>query len=242
MSLLKLCPLTLTNPDIDSTNFWNYIKALFPNKNISNEDLKLLSMVVKLVSLLPTCIYMFKVCSITRKPRSKIALLYGLASCSLSFYLFSYEFDCTSIVLPMLPLTLLIVKSNQITAARESTKSSKINDSNYSLYMLFFIQNMSMYSIWPLIAEYDLFPQYFIMICLYNWMFGGLNIFSARNIKLQIRCCYLLVYSIIVSTMILSRFAVFSAQFQDRLNMFMGFLSHFSFFASWLWLQYKMIM
>lgn len=241
MSLLKLCPLTLTNPDIDSTNFWIYIKALFPNRNVSNEELKLLSMIVKIVSLLPTCIYMFKTCSISRKPHSKVTLLYGLASCSLSFYLFSYEFDCTSIVLPMLPLTLLIVKCNQITTARESTKTSKVDDNNYSLHMLFFIQNMSMYSIWPLIAEYDLFPQYFIMICLYNWMFGGLNIFSARNIELQIRIFYSLLYSIMVLTMILKRFALFSAQFQDRLTMFMGFLSHFSFFASWLWLQYKMI-
>lgn len=242
MSLLKLCPLTLTNTDIDSTNFWIYIKALFPDRNISNEDLKLLSIIVKLVSILPTCIYMFKACSFSKKPQSKIALLYGLASCSLSFYLFSYEFDCTSIVLPMLPLTLLIVKCNQITTARESAKSSKGKQNIHSLYMLYFIQNMSMYSILPLIAEYDLFPQFIIMICLYNWMFGGLTIFSAKNVKLQIRLFYLLLYLIMVLTIILSRFTMFSAQIQDRLNIFMGFLSQFSFFISWLWLQYKMIL
>lgn len=242
MSLLKLCPLTLTNTDIESANFWLHIKVLFPNRYISNEELKLLSMVVKFVSISPTCIYMFKACSISKKPQSKVALLYGLASCSLSFYLFSYDFDCTTIVLPMLPLTLLIVKCNQIYTTNETTESSKDEDSNYDLYMLFFIQNMSMFSIWPLIAQYDLFPQYFIMVCLYNWMFGGLDIFLARKMKLSIRLYYSLLYLSMVFSIVLSRFAVFSVQFQDGLNILMGSLSHISFFVSWLWLQYKLIM
>lgn len=241
-SLLKLCPLTFTNTENDSTNFWIYIKALFINKSISNEDLKLLSRVVKVVSILPTCIYMFKSCSISKKPKSKIILLYGLASCSLSFYLFSYDFDCTSIVLPMLPLTLIIVKCNQIIDSKEKGNSFKVENNNYSLHMLFFIQNMSMYTIWPLISEYDLFPQYAIIIFLYNWMFGGLDIFSASHIQLYIKLFYMLLYSIMALTIILSESIVLSTEFQDKMNIFMFLLSHSSFFVSWLWLQYKMIM
>ncbi|KAI0036435.1 glucosyltransferase [Vararia minispora EC-137] len=84
-------------------------------------------------------------------------LLYALLNSSLSFFLFSFQVHEKTILLPLLPLSLLLSG-----AAADST--------TFSLGVL--CNNIAVFSIWPLLKRDGLVVQYFALLVLWNRMIG----------------------------------------------------------------------
>ncbi|KAF0268237.1 hypothetical protein FOG51_02739 [Hanseniaspora uvarum] len=241
-SLYKIYSLSMFDTKKEPSNIWLFFKNNLLNGKLTNQELKVFSLVFIAISIIPTCVFILIKCSKNNKPQSKVVLLYGLASCSLSFYLFSYEFDYKSVLIPILPLTLLIVKYNQINSLNKTVNEFGVNNINLSLQRLFVIQNISMYSLWPLVADNGLgvFVQYVLIICLYNWLFGRFSFSSTRKLELISNTFYAIFYLVMISSVIVDKFFDLSLPLKNGLNHFMFALSHFSFFISWLWLQFEM--
>ena len=140
----------------------------------------------------------------------------------------------------MLTLTLVIVKYNQINASDKSSTGSTVDDQNRSIQTLFVIQNISMYSIWPLVVQNGLLVQYFLIILLYNWLFGGFNFYSKKKFDTFINILYLGLYFIMIASIIMDNFVYMPDKMRDLLHTFMFALSHCCFFKLWLWIHYKM--
>lgn len=240
-SISKISSMALFDSEKTPSKLWLFIQSrTISGRTLTNEDLKLCSLVCIAISIIPTCLFILSKCSKNNKPQSKIMLLYGLAACSIAFYLFSYELDHKSVLIPMLPLTLIIVKYNQINVSDKNSSGSTVNDKNRSLQTLFVIQNLSMYSIWPLVVQNGLFVQYFLIIFLYNWLFGGFNFHSKKVFDFFMNIIYLGLYLVMVASIVMDNPVYTSDKLRNMLHTFMFAFSHCCFFNLWLWMHYKM--
>lgn len=79
------------------SNVWCLVNVLYKLRNINNQTMATICLFVTLLSVLPTCLDLFK------NP-SKIKFLLSLINCSLSFFLFSFQVHEKSILLVALPV------------------------------------------------------------------------------------------------------------------------------------------
>lgn len=79
------------------SNMWCLINVLYKLKNIDTQTMAIICFLTTLISVLPTCIDLFK------NP-SKIKVLLSLINCSLSFFLFSFQVHEKSILLVSIPV------------------------------------------------------------------------------------------------------------------------------------------
>lgn len=79
------------------SNIWCLINVLYKLKNINNRTMATICLLTTLISVLPTCMDLFK------NP-SKPKFLLSLINCSLSFYLFSFQVHEKSILLVAIPV------------------------------------------------------------------------------------------------------------------------------------------
>ncbi|XP_027358748.1 probable dolichyl pyrophosphate Man9GlcNAc2 alpha-1,3-glucosyltransferase [Abrus precatorius] len=85
-------------------NFWCASSVLIKWKRLfTTESLKLLSFIITVITCLPSMVQQIK------SPSNR-GFLYGLLNSSFSFYLFSFQVHEKSILLPLLPATLLAVE------------------------------------------------------------------------------------------------------------------------------------
>jgi alpha-1,3-glucosyltransferase len=90
-------------------------------------------------------------------------LPYALLSTSLAFFLFGFQTHEKSILLPLLPATLLIsTKGDEWGAGAGKT--------DWEWAVLF--NNLAVFSMWPLLQRDGLALQYVIMVLLWNWSIG----------------------------------------------------------------------
>ncbi|KAH3666149.1 hypothetical protein OGAPHI_004338 [Ogataea philodendri] len=133
-------------------NFWCATNVVIKYKNIfTQSQLKNISLLLTLAGIAPSCIAIFL------KP-TKSLLTWCLSSCSLAFYLFSFQVHEKSILLPLMPITLLL---NEV-------------DSDV-ISMVCWIANISLFSMWPLLKRDNLALQYFVLGILSNWLMGNLS-------------------------------------------------------------------
>jgi alpha-1,3-glucosyltransferase len=83
---------------------------------------------------------------------SKRRFLYAMINSSLGFFLFSFQVHEKSILLPLLPVTLVILEEPIAT----------------TMFM-----NVAMFSMFPLLKREGLVLPYYITTIMWNWLVGG---------------------------------------------------------------------
>lgn len=133
-------------------NFWCATNVLIKYKNIfTTEQLQRLSLFLTLVGISPSCLAIFT-------NSDKRLLAWCLASCSLAFFLFSFQVHEKSILLPWMPITLLL---------------NEVDPDVISMVCWFC--NVSLFSMTPLLKRDGLVLQYLVLGILSNWLMGNLS-------------------------------------------------------------------
>lgn len=154
-------------------NFWcvsNLVvkyKALF-----SVPQLTKISLATTLLALLPPCgIIFFKKLfqrsyskRATPKPQA-IPILLGFAATAWAFYLFSFQVHEKTVLVPLLPTTLLYMVNNPEWYA-----------------IISWINNGALFSMWPLLKKDNLVLQYAVLVLLSNWLLGGFALDISKNL------------------------------------------------------------
>jgi alpha-1,3-glucosyltransferase len=83
---------------------------------------------------------------------SRRRFLYALINSSLAFFLFSFQVHEKSVLLPLLPVTLLVLEEPVAT----------------TMFM-----NVAMFSMFPLLKREGLVHAYYITTIMWNWLVGG---------------------------------------------------------------------
>lgn len=133
-------------------NFWCTTNVLIKYKKIfATNQLQKLSLILTLVGIAPssTIIFLYP---------NKRLLSWCLASCSMAFFLFSFQVHEKSILLPWMPITLLL---NEVDADVIS--------------MVCWFCNVSLFSMTPLLKRDGLVLQYLVLGILSNWLMGNLS-------------------------------------------------------------------
>lgn len=102
------------------------------------------------------------VASSTPSPAACV-LPYALLSVSLAFFLFGFQTHEKSILLPLLPLSLLI-------SAKGDGWGAGAGKEDFEWAMLG--NNVGAFSMFPLLQRDGLTSQYFTLVCLWNWIVG----------------------------------------------------------------------
>lgn len=133
-------------------NFW-CVSNIFMKyrESFSQKELQLYSLVATSVGLLPSFI-------ITILYPKKHMLPYALAACAMSFYLFSFQVHEKTILVPLLPITLLYTS----------------RDWNV-LSLVCWINNVALFTLWPLLKKDGLVLQYCVMFLFSNWLIGNFS-------------------------------------------------------------------
>lgn len=79
------------------SNVWCLINVLYKLRNVNNETMATICLLTTLISVLPTCLDLFK------NP-TKVKFLLSMINCSLSFFLFSFQVHEKSILLVAIPV------------------------------------------------------------------------------------------------------------------------------------------
>lgn len=138
-------------------NFWCFSNIFIKYRQLfKQEQLQLLSLGLTLLGFLPACI-------ITILYPRKCLLPWSLSACSMSFFLFSFQVHEKSILVPLLPITLLY-----------STKNTD------EIAMVSWINNIALFSMWPLLRKDGLTLQYGAVFLLSNWLFGNLSFITPK--------------------------------------------------------------
>ncbi|KAI9260161.1 ALG6, ALG8 glycosyltransferase family-domain-containing protein [Sporodiniella umbellata] len=93
---------------------------------------------------------------------SRTRFLYAMVNSSFAFYLFSFQVHEKSILLPLLPATLLVIEEPTAT----------------TLFV-----NTAMFSMFPLLKREHLVQAYFITLLLWNWLVGSFRLNSANVLE-----------------------------------------------------------
>ncbi|CCH42702.1 alpha-1,3-glucosyltransferase [Wickerhamomyces ciferrii] len=138
-------------------NFWCFGNIFIKFRTfLTQQQLSLIALSLTTLSFLPACII------ILLYPR-KCLLPWSLSACSLGFFLFSFQVHEKSILVPLLPITLLY-----------STKNTD------EIAMVSWINNIALFSLWPLLKKDGLMIQYGALFLLSNWLFGNLSFITPR--------------------------------------------------------------
>ncbi|CAO3675849.1 unnamed protein product [Rhizopus stolonifer] len=129
-------------------NVWCAVNVVIKLRELlSIESTVRLSLLTTLALVIPIAIHL------GRQP-SRTRFLYALINSSLAFYLFSFQVHEKSILLPLLPATLLVMEEPTVT----------------TLFV-----NTAMFSMFPLLKRENLVQTYFITLILWNWLAGSFN-------------------------------------------------------------------
>jgi alpha-1,3-glucosyltransferase len=133
-------------------NFWCATNIIIKYKKLFTvQQLQKLSLILTLIGITPSSLAIFF------NPNKRL-LAWCLASCSMSFFLFSFQVHEKSILLPWLPTTLLL---NEVDADVIS--------------MVCWFCNVSLFSMSPLLNRDGLVLQYLVLGILSNWLMGNLS-------------------------------------------------------------------
>ncbi|OLL26516.1 putative dolichyl pyrophosphate Man9GlcNAc2 alpha-1,3-glucosyltransferase [Neolecta irregularis DAH-3] len=121
---------------------------------------------------MPTCLMLFMY------PRKQLLPL-GLGMSALGFYLVGFQVHEKSILLPLMPVTMLITEGNL-----DSTS------------WIGWINNIAMFSMWPLLKREGLGLQYSVIIGFWNWLCGMYKLSTNRMGRTLQMLSYLAILSI----------------------------------------------
>lgn len=156
-SIMRIFPFNRGIFEDKVANFWCVTNVLYKYKTrFTVEELKLYSLLLTVAGFLPSMI-------ITLIYPRKHLIPYALAACSMAFYLFSFQVHEKTILLPLMPITLLYISTNWNTLA-----------------MVSWINNVAMFTLWPLLKKDGLALQYAVTLLLSNWLIGNFSFATPR--------------------------------------------------------------
>lgn len=145
--LVRVFPLNRGLWEDKVGNFWCATNTVIKYKTLfTNEQLQKLSLLGTLLAISPSCISVF----LRKDP---VVLLLAASCCSWAFYLFSFQVHEKSVLLPLIPSSLLLFESNKEWAS-----------------MVYWMNNVSYFSMWPLLQREKLGLQYFVLGALWNYL------------------------------------------------------------------------
>ncbi|XBW34716.1 hypothetical protein QEN19_000283 [Hanseniaspora menglaensis] len=245
-SFLRVFPFNRGLFEGKVANFWCVSNLFIKHRTIfSNEQLQLQSLVLTLLAASPACLMVLIKVSPKRYSKSKELLLYALGSCSLSFYLFAFQVHEKSILLPMLPMTLLFVVNNNKSLKLDGpiSQASLLNSPNLTYQLLIFFENAALFSLWPLMKQEGLHLQFFLLGIMYNWLIGGFSFFAYKGlgkINKYIQYVLISVYSTMFLNLALDLYMQPPAILPDLWVVLNCAISFGCFVFMWLWLLLKM--
>ncbi|PUU84329.1 glycosyl transferase [Tuber borchii] len=131
-------------------NFWCAANILVKfRERFDSGMLQKASLVATLVAILPPCLILFF------NPQKRLLPL-GLAACAWGFFMFSFQVHEKSVLLPLVPTTLVLAGSL---------------DKN-TVSWVSWMNNVAMFSMWPLLRRDGLQLQYTVLALLYAWLMG----------------------------------------------------------------------
>ncbi|SJM85830.1 probable Dolichyl pyrophosphate Man9GlcNAc2 alpha-1,3-glucosyltransferase [Zygosaccharomyces bailii] len=133
-------------------NFWCVTNVIVKYKILfTQQQLQLYSLIATSIGFLPAVFTVFLY------PKKHL-VPYALAACSMSFFLFSFQVHEKSILVPLLPITLLYTSTNWDV-----------------LSLVSWINNVGLFTLWPLLKKDGLVLQYFVCFALCNWLIGNFS-------------------------------------------------------------------
>ncbi|ODQ77039.1 glycosyltransferase family 57 protein [Babjeviella inositovora NRRL Y-12698] len=133
-------------------NFWCATNTFVKYKNLfDTQQLQFYSFIATIAAIVGPCTVIFLY------PRKHL-LPWGFAAVSWAFYLFSFQVHEKSVLIPLMPTTLLFCD----------------NDAQV-LAMVAWINNIGLFSMWPLLKKDGLSLQYTVVGLLFNWLIGSLD-------------------------------------------------------------------
>ncbi|KAJ8100605.1 glycosyl transferase [Lipomyces tetrasporus] len=149
--LIRIFPFARGLWEDKVANIWCTLNTFVKLKVLySSDTLQRLSLVTTFVSVLPAFILLFLY------PRKK-ALIWGVSASAWAFFLFSFQVHEKSVLLPLLPVTLQLAGD------------PGVNAQSY----IYWINNVAVFSLWPLLKRDGLVLQYFVISFLANWLMAS---------------------------------------------------------------------
>lgn len=212
-------------------NFWCTTNLIIKYRDIfSLDQLKGITLLSTLLAILPPSIlityknlFVKEFSSTSSSPAKYLSLIYGFAATSWGFYLFSFLVHEKNVLVPLLPTTLLFLLNDQYVSA-----------------MVQWVNNIAVFSLWPLLKKEKLVLQYFVMFFLSNWLVGGFS----NNYLLPNRSWF---WKLVISVSYISVIAVHfidslylpPSKYPDLWVVLNTTVSFGCFALFWLWLLYK---
>ncbi|ORY81881.1 glycosyl transferase [Protomyces lactucae-debilis] len=194
-------------------NLWCAINVVYKLKaHIKGETLQRMSLLFTLLGVLPASIKVFL------KPQPKVLLL-ATSSCAWAFFLFSFQVHEKSVLLPLLPTTLLLYSSH--------------------LYKSWigYINIVAIFSLWPLLNKDGLGLQYAVLSLLWIWLCG----FGQSTESMPIRAFHYATYLAMVACHALEPFFAVS-HLPDLWTVANALVSFGAFAAFYLWTLYQLLL
>ncbi|KAK9382133.1 glycosyl transferase [Kockiozyma suomiensis] len=149
--LIRIFPFARGLWEDKVANFWCAVNTFVKLKTLFSPDyLQRLSLIATLISVLPAFLL------ILFYPRKK-ALIWGVSASAWGFFLFSFQVHEKSVLLPLMPVTLQLVGEMDV---------------NIQSY-IYWINNVAMFSLFPLLKRDGLVMQYFAIFFLWNWLMSS---------------------------------------------------------------------
>lgn len=142
-------------------NAWCALNVVIKFRQIfSTQTLQRLSLFATLTSILPPCAIIFM------NPKKHLLPL-ALSACAWGFFLFSFQVHEKSVLLPLMPVTLLLA------GGLDRDTVSWVN----------WINTIAMFSMSPLLKRDGLTMQYLVMTGIWTWLMGGKYRFPTNQIS-----------------------------------------------------------
>lgn len=146
-------------------NFWCTSNLVIKyNTMFTNGQLKNLSLALTLLFALPPCLLCFSK-NVVRHSIPPIHVLYGFSACAWAFYLFLFQVHEKTVLVPLIPSTFLLLTQNRDIIS-----------------IVQWINNISTFSLYPLLKKDGLVLQYTVTLLLINWLIGGFVLPRKENL------------------------------------------------------------
>ncbi|KAF8467709.1 glycosyl transferase [Kalaharituber pfeilii] len=142
-------------------NFWCALNIAVKFREIfAPATLQRVSLLATLAAILPPCSILFLY------PKKHLLPL-GLSACAWGFFLFSFQVHEKSVLLPLMPATLLLAGGLD----------------RDTISWVTWVNTVSMFSMWPLLKRDGLALQYTVMTAFWAWLMGGKYRFPTNPIS-----------------------------------------------------------
>lgn len=145
-------------------NFWCSTNLVVKySQRFSHNQLKLLSLVFTVSAFTPPCLLIFWK-NIRRQAHNPDTVIYGFSAVSWAFFLFLFQVHEKTVLVPLIPTLFLLLTTNRSTIGHVQ-----------------WINNVSIFSLFPLLKKDGLVLQYWAMFLMINWLMGAFSLSAKSN-------------------------------------------------------------